>query len=523
MNQNKITIAQNHALVMKGQCLSPEYISSVHKLKWLCEKGHEWESIFNNIVKKNQWCPNCRGGKNLTNKDKLDKLNQAKRYAESKNGQCLSTEFVNSKIKMKWKCSSGHREWESTWYSAVKNDRWCTECANENIKGKYRKLQNGLGIAKKYAEAKGGQCLSTEYINYDEKMEFNCHNNQHKPFFTNLDSLLCKGTWCPECIGLNQQEFRTRNLLNYLLDTDFVKTKAVWNINPETGRLLELDGYSKELNMAFEYQGKQHFKQIYSESLEVIQNRDLIKAHNCLKNKVKLIYIYEKNKTRKNSLFFLEDVLNELNNNEISIKKEIDMKIVEGIFMNCQNTTIQQEFSNKAKEYAKSKNGFLLSEYIDSKAKMEWKCAKNHLFERDYEHSVYRDRWCPECDEEQKKKIRLNEVLTYSESKGGECLSTEYVSSTTAMKLKCSNNHIFSQNFDSLINKSMWCPQCSEAERLNKYLIQAKQYAENKDGKCLSNEFVNAKTRMLWTCVNNHIFEKGTDKVYGGWWCQSCK
>ena len=47
--------------------------------------------------------------------------------ARSRGGQCLSTEFVDIKTKLNWKCACGH-EWEAT-PRLLKAGHWCPECA----------------------------------------------------------------------------------------------------------------------------------------------------------------------------------------------------------------------------------------------------------------------------------------------------------------------------------------------------------------------------------------------------------
>ena len=47
--------------------------------------------------------------------------------ASSRGGQCLSTEYVDTKTKLKWKCAFGH-EWEAT-PRLLKAGHWCPECA----------------------------------------------------------------------------------------------------------------------------------------------------------------------------------------------------------------------------------------------------------------------------------------------------------------------------------------------------------------------------------------------------------
>ncbi|MAW63646.1 MAG: hypothetical protein CL473_06650 [Acidobacteria bacterium] len=51
--------------------------------------------------------------------------------SKAHDGVCLSTVYVNSKAKLRWRCAEGH-EWESTpsnMEQRVKKGYWCTKCA----------------------------------------------------------------------------------------------------------------------------------------------------------------------------------------------------------------------------------------------------------------------------------------------------------------------------------------------------------------------------------------------------------
>lgn len=54
-------------------------------------------------------------------------IDDMRELAESRGGQCLSTEFSGIGSKLKWKCGFGH-EWEAT-PVCVKAGHWCPECA----------------------------------------------------------------------------------------------------------------------------------------------------------------------------------------------------------------------------------------------------------------------------------------------------------------------------------------------------------------------------------------------------------
>ena len=81
-----------------------------------------------------------------------DFFQKALNYAISKNGKCLSTEYINAKTLMKWKCENpAHPEWESDYEHVVSRNRWCIHCG-------YSKEShvNNLSIAKEYAIEKEG-------------------------------------------------------------------------------------------------------------------------------------------------------------------------------------------------------------------------------------------------------------------------------------------------------------------------------------------------------------------------------
>lgn len=44
----------------------------------------------------------------------------------------------------------------------------------------------------------------------------------------------------------------------------------------------------------------------------------------------------------------------------------------------------------------------------------------------------------------------------------GECLSTEYVDCKTRMMWKCNCSYEWPATFDNVYNKKSWCPNCKE-------------------------------------------------------------
>lgn len=106
--------------------------------------------------------------------------------ANQRNGFCLSQEYKSIKDHYQWKCHLGHK-WSAIGESVLRGS-WCPICAGQ------RKIT--LEEMKRICEAKGGQFLSTEYINQHTKYEVICREGH---IFRPHGMSLTKGSWCKKC------------------------------------------------------------------------------------------------------------------------------------------------------------------------------------------------------------------------------------------------------------------------------------------------------------------------------------
>ena len=88
----------------------------------------------------------------------------------------------------------------------------------------------------------------------------------------------------------------TRELIERILAKPFIKERPEWLRESNRSRCLELDGYNQDLNIAFEYQGEQHYSFIplfhqKIDDFEKQQQRDNLKAEICAQRGVKLIQV----------------------------------------------------------------------------------------------------------------------------------------------------------------------------------------------------------------------------------------
>jgi hypothetical protein len=178
-------IAKQHG----GECLSTIYKNLNTKLKFRCNKGHEWDATAGHVKssknRKGTWCPKC-GNRHIT-------IQEINNIAKERGGVCLTKVYTKGADVAQWRCSESHI-WEAPFRNIIKG-YWCPHCANE-IKGNMRKLT--IEDMHETAKLHGGKCLSKEYINSQSKLLWECGEGHQ--WLTKPNSVR-NGSWCPYCSG----------------------------------------------------------------------------------------------------------------------------------------------------------------------------------------------------------------------------------------------------------------------------------------------------------------------------------
>ncbi|GAA5784365.1 hypothetical protein [Chitiniphilus shinanonensis] len=198
-----------------GWCLS-EYVDRHTPLRWRCREGHEWETRPATIAQ-GAWCPTCAQQASLLGLAAMLAL------AASKNGQCISTSYLNNRSKLQWQCTKGH-----CWLAApssVRQGHWCPQCARDAAR-------LGLAQMKQLARAHGGECLSTVYVDTKTPMQWRCAQGH---IWQQLPGRVIAGSWCAVCSGyrlsLAQMQALARHRGGQCLSPVYVncETKLTWS------------------------------------------------------------------------------------------------------------------------------------------------------------------------------------------------------------------------------------------------------------------------------------------------------
>jgi hypothetical protein len=88
-------------------------------------------------------------------------------YARAKGGECLAEYFPGVAVSVWWRCRKGH-EWAGSFHELKRRNGWCPECA----------ANHPLTISdmRRIAKERGGELLSTEYLNVAKNLRWRCAN-----------------------------------------------------------------------------------------------------------------------------------------------------------------------------------------------------------------------------------------------------------------------------------------------------------------------------------------------------------
>lgn len=495
--------------------------------------GIQRKILFATFKKLKLRCKNCSD---------ISKLERIKSMAEAKGGELLSKKYTGYKSKYKFKCSKGH-----IWL-AVPIGTWCPKCVGQG---------KGIEDIKTLAEKRGGKLLSSTFIGVDKKYDFKCSLGHS---FTMTFAKMQSGQWCSICSKGSKSEELVRVVMEQIFMTEFKRVRPSWLRN-DLNSPMELDGYSQELNIAFEYQGRQHYESmafLVDQDLKRIQKNDRLKAKICKERGVSLfIFTHEESyrnfpkialaQAKKFGLpieqfdftqnidfdraYIRTDKLDELISRaatkgiKVLSKKWLGVEhyykvecqvclnryeVVGSAFMSskingCRFCTLKQNFNKSTltidvpSAYAKKHKGKLLdSEYRNMHTTMNWECKKGHQFKARFNNLVRTNQFCPTCEGRTVQNQFDQESATKKFREFDLDLLGEFKGLVIAVPTKCRKcKNINSSRLSAVIKGSPPCLYCS-GQRID----QKTAFAILKSyGLKPLGKYVNTSTPILCQCL----------------------
>jgi succinate dehydrogenase flavin-adding protein (antitoxin of CptAB toxin-antitoxin module) len=169
---------------------------------------------------------------------------------------------------------------------------------------------------------------------------------------------------------------------------------------------------------------------------------------------------------------------------------------------------------------ARKRGGKCLStEYINNHSKLLWQCREGHQWPA-VPNNISKGSWCPVCAGNTKNSIEhMQEIAA---GRGGKCLSTEYISNKTKLLWQCQRGHKW-KAVPANIKTGQWCPRCADPHKGRRgTLEQMQQLARDRGGLCLSTAYVNTTSKLLWQCHRGHKWKAVPHNIKKGRWCPRC-
>ena len=154
--------------------------------------------------------------------------------------------------------------------------------------------------------------------------------------------------------------------------------------------------------------------------------------------------------------------------------------------------------------------------YEGNHMKLVWECSQGHRWQATPAH-IQQGEWCPKCAGNVRKTIE--DMKAVAESRGGSCLSPAYEGTHRRLVWQCHAGHTW-EAIPSSVQRGSWCPYC--ASNVRKTIEDMRSLAAKHGGQCLSDEYVNSGTHLLWQCKEGHQWRAVPDSIKGGHWCPVC-
>jgi hypothetical protein len=398
--------------------------NSIGKFKCLIH-NIEWTNGIRYTLKDIQYCKECKKNKEILS---LYEILLKKGFKLNKQLQNQYGEF---------ECLYGH-----SWITNIKNIKselsGCAECYRPKIT---------LDMVKNKIKEKNYILLDEEnYKNTKQRAKFKCIFNHI--WETECYNVYSEKSGCPQC-SIGNSEMISIFIMNNLFDTKFYKTRYVLPSK------LELDGFNKELNLAIEYNGEQHYIEFKNHfhkigSLEDQINRDNIKLNECIALNITLIVIPYTYNTFDTIKDFIISELDKLDKYKNIYKKDLDWNYLKQQFYKefellKENPTEFDEIKNIIEQ----KNGICISEkYINTRVKLKIKCKNDShpIFEMN-SNDLKRNRWCKLCAHNAPIN---NETINNIIKEFNLIIIDDYINSSTTYNFKCNYNHIFTSTWDNM-------------------------------------------------------------------------
>lgn len=186
----------------------------------------------------------------------------------------------------------------------------------------------------------------------------------------------------------------------------------------------------------------------------------------------------------------------------------------------CYVDSLRDSLETMHRLAAKHGGKCLSQAYVNTYTKLKWQCAQSHIWEATPD-VIKKGKWCPQCAEHERKNRYLLEIQEYARERGGECLSEQYLGNKNKIAFRCAHGHTWQTAPKNIRSAQVWCPVC-RYDRRRRSLADLQALAAAGGGKCLATEYVSMNDKVQWQCARGHVWKAAGCRVQLGTWCPQC-
>jgi hypothetical protein len=204
-------------------------------------------------------------------------------------------------------------------------------------------------------------------------------------------------------------------------------------------------------------------------------------------NKIQEIKTFIETKYRGKCLSTDNDIINDSKilfecENKHQFKKSIRSIYDNGWCREC----MKEQLFFEMKKVATEKNCICLDEaYISYKSNYNWECLLcGNIWKRSFNN--FKNSVCPQCIKLKKEKEIIKKLNECVIKRQGTYVLDEFKSGESIVEVTCHNKHTWKMSIGNLLWRESWCIECLRDKKLE----IARQIAKDREGKCLSTEYI---------------------------------
>jgi hypothetical protein len=367
-------------------------------------------------------------------------------------------------------------------------------------------LKLGIWTMAALARKRGGRCLSSVYVNSAVPLRWECARGHQ---WRAVPASIRKGTWCPDCAGVRRL---TLEQMKQLAKSRGGSCLSKHYRNTATKLLWRCSAGHEWSAMPLQVK-KGHWcpfcARVARLTLPLLQRIAAQKGGCCLS----LTYMNSSDRVRWRCAAGHE-----------WLARAHSIQGGNWCPVCARNQRLRLE---EMRQIARERGGRCLStSYKSAGTPLLWVCRHGHHWKACAANVKAGTRrkgsWCRECYNVRRRfheKLSITAMRDLANTRGGRCLSEEYLGSKFKLTWKCKFGHRW-QAAPSYVVQGTWCPICARNQRLSLSFFQ--ELAANRSGMCLSEMYINESTVLRWRCADGHEWETAPAKIKRGSWCPTC-